>query len=146
MKKHLILALMLFNIIRVIIPVEACLEHEGLLNCSHLHLFKEIDLKELQILIAKNTSLIILDARSVSCKNYDGQRIPGSKILPSDATADQISKIVPNKDSLIVVYSADTNCSASMILAETLIKMGYTHVLRYKDGLAGWISAGNLVH
>ncbi|MHA1267489.1 MAG: rhodanese-like domain-containing protein [Candidatus Helarchaeota archaeon] len=45
------------------------------------------------------------------------------------------------KDAQIITYSEDHNCPASGIAAEKLVSMGYSNVLRYKDGWKAWKTA-----
>ena len=46
------------------------------------------------------------------------------------------------KDAEIIVYCSSDTCTASVISAEQLETAGYTNVVHYKDGLAGWKNAG----
>ncbi|MBM4152641.1 MAG: rhodanese-like domain-containing protein [Kiritimatiellaceae bacterium] len=86
---------------------------------------------------------ILLDARSA--KYDDGFRIPGAKALSSTATEEEIAKVIPTKDALVITYCSNTQCPASKRLADHLIKLGYTHVLEYPEGIAGWRAAGGKV-
>lgn len=86
---------------------------------------------------------VILDARAG--KWDDGKRIPGAKQLaPGDAAA-KAATMIPAKDSRVIVYCTNLHCPASKHLAEELVKLGYTGVEKYPEGIEGWIAAGNAV-
>lgn len=102
-----------------------------------------VDTAALQKLLASGTALVLLDARTG--KWDDGQRLPGAKALAPDATAEQAAAAVPAKDSLVVTYCSNTKCPASAKLAERLVELGYTNVLKYPDGIQAWTAAGNKV-
>lgn len=86
---------------------------------------------------------ILLDARAG--KYDDGNRIPGAKSLNSKSTAEEIAKVIPSKSAQIVTYCSNLRCPASKALAEHLKSLGYTHVLEYPEGIAGWRAAGGKV-
>jgi len=73
---------------------------------------------------------------------YRAERIPGSINIPSDHVEDMITEVVPDKQQDIVVYCADADCSASPEAAHKLEDMGYTRVMDFEAGLAGWKNAG----
>ncbi len=87
---------------------------------------------------------IILDARSG--KYDDGYRIPGAQSLNSQSSAEEIAKVIPNKDTLVVTYCSNLQCPAGKALAVHLKKLGYTNVLEYPEGIAGWRAGGGDVH
>ncbi|PSQ84180.1 MAG: rhodanese-like domain-containing protein [Bacteroidetes bacterium QH_2_63_10] len=72
---------------------------------------------------------------------HEAKHIPGSINVPTD-DIDQVETLVPNKDEQIVVYCANADCTASPTAAQTLEEMGYTNVLDFEDGYAGWRQAG----
>ena len=51
-------------------------------------------------------------------------------------------EIAAPKDAEIIVYCSSDTCTASPMAAEQLERAGYTNVVHYKDGLAGWKTAG----
>lgn len=76
---------------------------------------------------------------------FVAKRIPGSVNIPAEH-AESAEQIIPDKNAEIVVYCANSDCTASPELARKLKKMGYTTVKDFENGLAGWRSAGfNLV-
>ncbi len=108
------------------------------------HQYKEITTQELQEMLKnKQSPLVILDARS--SEYDDGQRIPGAILMPSDSTPKQLAAVIPSKDTPVVVYCSNLRCPASKYLAESLVQLGYTNVMKYPEGINGWVQAGNQV-
>lgn len=101
----------------------------------------EISTATLERLIRSGTAATILDARSG--KWDDGRRIPGAKALTASATAQQAATAIKSKDSLVVTYCNSLKCPASRALAKRLGELGYSNVLEYPHGVAGWAKAGN---
>ena len=94
-------------------------------------------------MIQAKVALKIFDARSG--KYDDGQRIPGAQQLSPDADEAVIAKAIPGKDELVVTYCAGVKCPASKALADRLKKLGYSNVIEYPQGIAGWLEAGKAV-
>lgn len=97
----------------------------------------------LKVLLDVKAPAAVLDARSG--KYDDGKRLPGAKQLSPDAEESVIATTLPDKNALIVTYCAGLTCPASKALADRLKKLGYSKVLEYPEGIAGWIAAGNVV-
>jgi rhodanese-related sulfurtransferase len=107
------------------------------------HKYGLIDTRALQALMQAKVPAVVLDARAG--KWDDGKRIPGAKALAPAATADEAAALIPAKEALVIVYCTNLKCPASAMLAEQLLGFGYTNILKYPDGIEGWISAGNAV-
>lgn len=107
------------------------------------HHYKTISTSELKNLIDSQTPVAILDARSGPWD--DGNRLPGAKSLSYDATAEQAAAVINSKDSLVVVYCTNLQCPASKMLAERLIQLGYTNIVKYPEGIEKWMQEGNMV-
>jgi rhodanese-related sulfurtransferase len=102
-----------------------------------------VNTEGLAVLLKAKVSVKLLDARSG--KYDDGQRIPGATQLSPDAAAEVVDKTLPDKSALIVTYCGGVKCPASKALADRLKKDGYSNVLEYPEGIAGWLQAGNAV-
>jgi len=72
---------------------------------------------------------------------HQAKHIPGSINVPTD-DIDRVKTLVPNEDEPLVVYCANADCTASPTAAQELEEMGYTNVLDFEDGYAGWRQAG----
>ena len=102
-----------------------------------------VNTEGLAAILQSKVPIKILDARSG--KYDDGQRIPGAQQLSADADAAIIAKALPDKSTLIVTYCAGVKCPASKALADRLKKDGYSNVIEYPQGIAGWLEAGKTV-
>lgn len=78
----------------------------------------------------------------LSRDHFEEGHIPGAINIPMDEVADHAPALV-TKDQKILVYCADTECSASDKAAETLEEHGFDHVMDYEAGKEGWESAGH---
>lgn len=103
----------------------------------------KVNTSGLKTLIGSGVPLTILDARSG--KYDDGKRIPGALSLNAESKPEEIAKILPNKEALIVTYCANLKCPASNMLYKHLKSLGYSNLLEYPEGIQGWIEAGNPV-
>ncbi|MDX1640480.1 MAG: rhodanese-like domain-containing protein [Balneolaceae bacterium] len=72
---------------------------------------------------------------------FIAKHIPGSINIPTE-NAEWAKKVIPYKNAEIVVYCANRDCTASPKLAEKLEEMGYTNVVDFEEGLAGWRAEG----
>lgn len=97
----------------------------------------------LKTLIDSGVPLTVLDARSG--KWDDGKRLPGALSLNSESKLEEITKVLPKKDALIVTYCSNLKCPASHKLFEHLKSNGYTNLIEYPEGIEGWLEAGNPV-
>jgi len=104
---------------------------------------KTITTDELKALLDSSTPPIILDARSG--KWDDGRRIPGAKSLDASASEEKIAELLPDKNATIVTYCGGVKCPASSQLSERLKKLGYSNVIEYPEGIAGWVEKGNKI-
>jgi len=103
--------------------------------------YGKIDGAALKKLVDSKTPVVIIDARSAQWD--DGKRIPGAISLTTESPEDAVSAALPSKDALIVAYCSNLKCPASAKLAERLVGLGYKNVLKYPEGLEGWIQSGN---
>jgi rhodanese-related sulfurtransferase len=110
---------------------------------EHSHKAATLNTSALKTLMDSGIPLIILDARSG--KWDDGSRIPGAKSLNSESKPEEIAKIIPSKDSLVVTYCSNLKCPASDMLYRHLKSLGYSNVIEYPEGIQGWKEAGNQV-
>lgn len=103
----------------------------------------EVNTSGLKTLIDSGVPLVILDARSGQFD--DGKRIPGALSLNAESKPEEVAKVLPNKQALIVTYCANLKCPASDMLYKHLKTLGYSNLLEYPEGIQGWVEAGNPV-
>ncbi|MSU74118.1 rhodanese-like domain-containing protein [Candidatus Kaiserbacteria bacterium] len=80
----------------------------------------------------------------LSKEKYAARHVPGAKSIPE--TPDFVKTFeaalqIP-KDTQIALYCTSSTCQASVRAADALEKAGYTNVVHYEDGIAGWQDAG----
>jgi rhodanese-related sulfurtransferase len=97
----------------------------------------------LKALINSGTPLTLVDARVG--KYDDGRRIPNALNLSPEAQESEIARVLPSKEALIVTYCGNLKCPASSALAARLNSLGYKYVLKYPQGIEGWVKEGNAV-
>lgn len=102
-----------------------------------------VNTEGLATLLQAKIPLKLFDARSG--KYDDGQRLPGAQQLSADADEAVITQALPDKSALVVTYCAGVKCPASKALADRLKKLGYSNVIEYPQGIAGWLEAGKAV-
>ena len=75
-------------------------------------------------------------------KYFDAEHLPGALNIPHNEIQTKAPEILPDKDALIVVYCASTECQNSKIATNTLQQMGYTNAFEYVEGKQHWLEAG----
>lgn len=75
-------------------------------------------------------------------KYYADWHLPGARHLPHDQVDALAPRMLPEKDTEIVVYCANAQCRNSHIAAHALTKLGYRNVSVYAEGKKDWIEAG----
>lgn len=101
---------------------------EGFPDISHAELLKAIE--------AKKVTLIDVNGSD----SFKEGHIPGA--IDFDAAgADLASKLPKEKDALIVAYCGGPACAAYTAAAKAAVKLGYTNVKHYSQGISGWKEA-----
>ncbi|MEX0870016.1 MAG: rhodanese-like domain-containing protein [Candidatus Spechtbacterales bacterium] len=103
---------------------------------------KVITTEELKNKIKEGGDFYLVDV--LSHNSFEAHHISGAKNVPNGSEfLEQFEKdIGASKDAEIIVYCASATCMASVEAANTLEEAGYTNVMHYKDGLAGWQNEG----
>ena len=76
---------------------------------------------------------------------FNGEMIPGSRHVPLDRVAREVSQEQIAKDAEIVVYCGGPKCPQSLQAAQKLAELGYTNVQAYEGGLEEWKHAGQKI-
>jgi len=77
----------------------------------------------------------------LSKDSYEVKHIPGSKNIPVDELEERAKTELPDKNKEVIVYCSSPECHASPRAAKKLEAMGYTNVIEFESGLAGWEEA-----
>ncbi len=84
-------------------------------------------------LMMDDENAIVIDVREEY--EYNESHIPNAKLVPLGSIESDISNVVPQKDTLILVYCRSGNRSKTA--AEKLVSMGYTNVYEF-GGIIDW--------
>jgi len=100
-----------------------------------------ITLAQFRELQAKHPDLLVVDV--LSAASFAKNHIPGAINVPLGRLERELDGYFAKlaKDRPIVVYCASAKCHASTKAAELLMARGFTKVMDYQDGLAGWQEA-----
>ncbi|MBA3957730.1 MAG: rhodanese-like domain-containing protein [Parachlamydiaceae bacterium] len=109
-------------------------------GAGQTHGYTTIHTDELKGWYDQGKAFILIDARSKPY--FEGTLLPKAKWVPADASDADIKAALPSKETTVVVYCSGTECPASKWLADRLVKLGYTNVYKYPEGLSEWISKG----
>jgi len=91
-----------------------------------------------QKLDAKEAMTII---EALPKKYFDAEHLPGALNIPHDEIQARASDMLSDKNALIVVYCASTECRNSKIATVALQQMGYTNAVEYVEGKQHWTEA-----
>ncbi len=73
---------------------------------------------------------------------YEYNHIPGAKTAPMGSLSFRVADVM-NRNSTVAFYSSGNGCPMASEAAERLESLGFTNVLCYEGGVAGWREAGN---
>jgi len=99
---------------------------------------KVITTEELKKKIDKGEDFYLIDV--LSANSFEARHIPGAKNAPNgpEFLKQFEEQVKAPRNAEIIVYCGSSTCMASVQAADTLEKAGYTNVVHYKDGIAGW--------
>ena len=75
-------------------------------------------------------------------KYFDEAHLPGAINIPHDQLRELAPALLPDKEALIAVYCASTECNNSRVATNLLRSLGYANAREYIDGKRDWIEAG----
>ncbi len=103
---------------------------------------KVITTEELKKKIDAGQTPYLIDV--LAPESYAARHVPGARSVRKgpDFALRFAKEVGAPKDVEIIVYCPSSTCTASVISGEQLEATGYTNVVHYKDGLAGWQQAG----
>jgi rhodanese-related sulfurtransferase len=93
----------------------------------------KISAEQAHEMLADNPDAVLLDVRTSS--EFTEKRIPGSILLPDYEIREKAATVLPDKDTLILIYCHSGRRSADA--AYELIDMGYTNVYDF-GGIIDW--------
>ena len=96
-------------------------------------MYQQITAEDAKKIMDSGEEHIILDTREQD--EFDAGHIPGAILIPYTEIENKAEELMPNKDSLILVYCRSGR--RSKIAAEALVKLGYTNVKEF-GGIIDW--------
>ena len=79
---------------------------------------------------------------TLRAEHFAQGHLPGAVHIHFEEVEERAAESLPDKDALIVTYCSNTACQNSRIVAEKLVRLGYTDVRRYEEGKQDWADAG----
>jgi rhodanese-related sulfurtransferase len=73
---------------------------------------------------------------------YAQQHLPGAIALVADDVAARAAGLLRDKAAAIVTYCSNPACPNSQQVANLLIRLGYSNVRKYREGIQDWVEAG----
>jgi rhodanese-related sulfurtransferase len=95
---------------------------------------------DLEILVAAG-SVVLIDALPASY--YDQLHLPSALNLVESDVETEAPRLLPDKNAPIVAYCSNEACGNSQAVANRLVRLGYTAVRKYREGIQDWVAAGN---
>ncbi|WP_409525618.1 rhodanese-like domain-containing protein [Nitrincola sp. MINF-07-Sa-05] len=96
--------------------------------------------KELKSRMEAGEDMILVE--TLPPRYFDAEHLPGAINIPHDEMRKRAPVELPDKQAMIVVYCASTECQNSKIAAQILDADGYSNVFEYVDGKRDWLEAG----
>ena len=94
----------------------------------------QITAKQAKEMIDKQEQDLIVDVREQA--EYDKAHIPGAVLLPvGTITEETAAEVIPNKESVVLVYCRSGNRSKTA--AQALTDLGYTQIYEF-GGILDW--------
>lgn len=94
----------------------------------------QITAKQAKEMIDKQEQDLIVDVREQA--EYDKVHIPGAVLLPvGTITEETAAEVIPNKESVVLVYCRSGNRSKTA--AQALTDLGYTQIYEF-GGILDW--------
>jgi rhodanese-related sulfurtransferase len=103
---------------------------------------RSINREELKEMMEGGRSFALINA--LKPEEFENEHICGSVNMPVSTVASEAEKLL-SKDNTLIVYCANSACTASSIAADKLHEIGFSDVLRYEGGLEDWKAAGYCV-
>ena len=127
MKKVIIILIILVVIIGGVIMLNRNTEKETTNQIQY------VSMDEITTIMQENTNYIILDARTI--EEYNEGHIPNAICIPNETIDETVTKQLPNKDQLILIYCRSGNRSKQAALK--LQQLGYTNLVEF-GGIIDW--------
>ncbi len=99
-----------------------------------------ISCDELHRKIENGERFVLVDA--LAPMSFAHSHLPGAINLPPDRVDASVIRRIPDLETEIVVYCANSECESSVETARALGALGYSNVLHYLGGKDEWRNEG----
>lgn len=99
---------------------------------------REVAIEEYRARVDAGERLVLVDVRED--REWDEARIPGAVHLGRGILERDVEKTWPAKDTPLVLQCGGGY--RSVLAADSLQRMGYTHVCSLAEGMRGWLARG----
>ena len=99
---------------------------------------REVTIDEVKAKLDRKEKFVLVDVREES--EYAADHLPGAVHLGKGIIERDVEDRIPDQNTPIVLYCGGGFRSA--LAADSLQKMGYTHVLSMDGGIRGWRGKG----
>lgn len=123
-------------------PNQLCMNHSPAFLSLVNRLRKSVEESDIKGLIARMNNpepYVLIDVREET--EYRAGNIPGSLWIGKGILERDIESRVPDKDTELWLYCGGGY--RSVLAADNLQKMGYTHVVSVDGGFRAWLDTGN---
>ena len=111
-----------------------CASVFGLFSCGGKNAsYEQISQEKAKEIMDTQKDYVIIDARTE--EEFEGGHIEGAILIPEYEIAQKAPSLIPEKDTLILVYCRSGR--RSKIASEELVKLGYTNVKEF-GGILDW--------
>lgn len=98
--------------------------------------YTEIDAPTLKEMMTTDDVLVVFPLSKIE---YNDKHITDSVLIPLN---DLKNGLPADKNKKLAFYCLGIKCTASWRAAEKAVKLGYTNVYAFREGLPAWVSAG----
>ena len=95
--------------------------------------YQSISPQEAKKVMESDKNILLIDVRTL--EEYRGNHIPNSHSVPLDNLSIGIEKLVPNKDTKLILYCQSG--ARSNVACNQLVKLGYTNISNL-GGIMSW--------
>jgi rhodanese-related sulfurtransferase len=96
--------------------------------------------EDLRDKIERGDDFVLVDA--LSPMSHASSHLPGAVNMPPESVDEHAGRLIPDRDTEIVVYCADLDCDSSAIVGKRLLELEYRNVWHYAEGKRDWVEAG----
>ena len=95
---------------------------------------------EMKAKLDRGQGIVVVEALGPAY--FEEAHLPGALNLPHDQVDELAPRLIPDKDTEVVVYCSNLACQNSVTASRRLVQLGYRNVLEYEAGKQDWIEAG----